>query len=283
MARKNIKNNITHISGTFILYLILSIYTVIAIFPLIWLAITSLKTNSEVFLNPWALPKVLQLNNYLEAWNLGKMNIYLKNSTLLEIVCLFFSLLISCMAAYAISKFKTKISKFANVYFVFGILVPVHSMIIPLFMIMSKLKLLDNLISLVIVYTTFVLPISIFLLSSFMAKIPSELEEAGIVEGCNFLDIFYHIILPMSRPAIATVAILNFLSVWNEYIFALIFTGRDELRTLPVGLASFVGKYGTNYSTMAAGVIIAAVPGILIYLTMQENVIKGMTAGAVKG
>jgi raffinose/stachyose/melibiose transport system permease protein len=280
---KRIKSNLQHISVTSACYILLIIYAFITLFPIIWLFFTALKTNSEVYLNPWALPKVPQLENYIEAWNAGKMNIYMKNSIILGLFCTFISLVISCMAAYGITRFKTRVSKYANLYFLFGILVPIHSVIIPLFIIMSKVRLLNTIAALMVIYTTFVLPVSIFLLSSSMSAIPKELEEAAIMDGCGFIKVFKNIIMPVSRPALATVAILNFLFVWNEYIFALIFTGSDAIRTLPVGLANFSGVYGSNYATMAAGVMIAVIPSITIYICMQERVIKGITAGAVKG
>lgn len=267
----------------FIFYVVLVIYALITVFPLVWLGYTSLKTNNEVFMNPWALPGIPQLQNYIEAWKVAKMSLYMRNSVMVALVCLLFSLLIGSMAAYGIARFKTAISKYSYVYFIFGILVPVHTVLIPLYVLMSKLKLVNTIWALFSAYTAFSIPISIFILAAALSVIPNELEESGIIDGCNAFQVFFHIILPISKPTLATVAILNFLSFWNEYIFALIFTSNDAIRTLPVGLANFRGQYAVNYSTMAAGMMIAIIPSIIVYVLMQENVIEGMTAGAVKG
>ena len=262
--------------------LVMILCAVSTIYPIVWLGITSIKRNSEVYVNPWALPAAPQFENFLIAWTDGNMSVFFRNSVFLGVVCTGLSLLISCMSAYGITRFDLKPAKWIEIYFLFGILVPIHSVLIPLFMIMMKCRLLNTMVALVVIYITFMLPTSIFLLSAGMRSIPNELEEAAVIDGCMTVKMFFHVIVPLSTPTLFTVATLNFLLVCNEYIFALIFTGNKRLRTLPVGLASFAGVYGSDYATMAAGVIIAIIPSIAVFTILQDKVIKGVTAGAIK-
>jgi raffinose/stachyose/melibiose transport system permease protein len=164
-----------------------------------------------------------------------------------------------------------------------GMLIPLQSILVPLFIQMRSLKLLDNEWSLILSYTAFGLPVTIFVLESFMKAFPDSIIEAAIMDGSSIIRVFFNIIIPMTRPAIATITILNFLNNWKEFSFALIFITDDSKKTLPLGLYNFLGAYTSDYAGLMAALVIASIPVVVIYLVLQEQIINGMTAGAVKG
>jgi raffinose/stachyose/melibiose transport system permease protein len=244
---------------------------------------TSLKTNAEISASTFALPETPQFINYLNAWETARMNVYFINSIFVTVCSIIVTLLIGALAAFILAKFQFRLKGFVYSMFIVGMLIPMQSVLVPLFIQMRSLHLLDNHLSLILSYTAFGLPITIFILESFIKGFPNSIIEAGIIDGCNIRRIFVMLILPMSRPAIATVIILNFLNNWKEFSFALIFISSDGKKTLPLGLYNFIGAYSSNYSELMAAMMIASIPLIILYLVLQEQIINGMTAGAVKG
>jgi raffinose/stachyose/melibiose transport system permease protein len=251
--------------------------------PLVWVTISSFKKNSEFLGSPWKLPDEWMFSNYIDAWKSANLGIHMLNSLFYTVTSVVVVIIICAMAAYAIERLKIRWGKALYIYLILGIMIPMPSLIVPLYLLFSDLNLLDSRLGIIIVYVTFHIPITIALFCAFMKGIPGELEEAALMDGAGVVRIFYSIILPLCSPAIATATILNFLSFWNEFIFAMMFTTSQKLRPLSVALASFKGEYQTDYSSLAAAMIIAIIPILFVFIFMQEKVVSGVTGGAVKG
>lgn len=272
-----------HRTGKFSLYAGLYLFAIPTLFPLIWMLYTSFKTNREIAMNTWALPATLHFENYLNAWETAKIGVYLFNSIYIAVVAVTLTLVISGAAAFILAKFTFPFQKLIYSFFIIGMLIPLQSVLVPLFIQMRNLNLLNSPWSLILSYTAFGLPISVFILESFIRVLPDSVIEAAVIDGSSLTRVFFNLILPMAKPALATVTILNFLNNWKEFSFSLIFINDDLKKTLPTGLYNFVGAYSSNYAELMAAVTIASLPVIALYLLLQEQVIRGMTAGAVKG
>ncbi len=266
-----------------VLYLILGFLSVITLYCLVWMFYTSFKSNQEISINIFALPTELHFENYVNAWQTAKIGVYLFNSVFVAVMAIILTVLFSAAAAFVLSKFSFRLQKLIYSLFIIGMLIPLQSVLVPLFIQMRNLDLLNTQWSLIFSYTAFGLPITIFILESFMRAFPDAVIEAAIMDGCTIPRLFVRIILPMTRPAIATVTILNFLNNWKEFSFALIFINDDIKKTLPLGLYNFLGAYSSNYAELMAALTISSIPVIVLYLILQEQVIHGMTSGAVKG
>ncbi|WP_235988910.1 carbohydrate ABC transporter permease [Aquibacillus kalidii] len=270
-------------SKRFFIYLILSLFAIANAYPIVWMVLNSLKTADEFALDRIGLPEGFAFQNYIDAWNTANFGSFFVNSLIVSLVSVVITVFLGALAAYFLSRFQFRMSKFIYGFFVFGLLVPVHATLVPMFILMSKLGLLNTHFSLILPYVAFNMPISIFLLVSFMKSFPKDIEESAIMDGAGILKIFWSIILPMTRPAIATVVILSFINNWNEFVFALVLINDPALATLPLGLQNFAGQYETNYVGQMAGLTMALVPILIVYLFLEKELVKGMTAGAVKG
>lgn len=265
------------------IYLILLLFTIVNAYPIFWMIMNSFKTGQEFAFDPFGLPNEWVLVNYVEAWVTANIGSYFFNSLFVGIVALLICILVGAFASYFLSRFQFKGRNLLYGFFVVGLLVPIHATLVPMFILMQKLGFINTHLALIFPYVAFNLPITIFLLTSFMASFPKEIEESAIMDGCGPFRIFWSIILPMSRPAIATAVILNFINNWNEFSFALVLINDDALSTLPLGLANFAGQYATNYTAQMAGLTMVLIPTILFYLIMEKQIVNGMTQGAVKG
>ncbi|MCI8501192.1 MAG: carbohydrate ABC transporter permease [Oscillospiraceae bacterium] len=266
-----------------ILYIILIIMAVVYLYPLIWLVIASFKTNTEVFLSPFSFPAEMQWVNYEKAWNAGHIGQYFVNSVIVVGTVLVVSILINCMAAYAIARMRWKLSGLVMGVFLSGMMVPIHVTLIPLFVLFSNIGLIDNYFSLILPYIVFTFGQSIYIMRGFFGNLPKEMEEAAVIDGCSLWGAFWRIILPISTGGIFTIGLFTFNGTWNELLVAKIFTNSNAVRTLPVGLTVFVGPNLTNYGPMLAAIVIAVLPTIIVYCCLSNKIVGGLTAGAVKG
>lgn len=282
MVIKMIKKNYELIISI-IIYVLLGIIAIMCLYPLLWLLLNSFKTNSELFGNPWGLPKAFTIENYTKAWTVGNVGVYFFNSSMVTVISSSISILLSVTAAYAISRMKWKLSGVVLLVFLIGVMVPNHSTLIPLFSMFQSAKILNSYTALILPYVAFGLPIAIFLLTGYFESIPRELEEAALIDGCKLPQILFRIIIPISKPTIVTVLVSNFITMWNDLLFALVFMTDTKKMTLPVGLTQFVGRYGVDYTGMIAAIIFTVVPSILVYVFLHDKIIAGMTSGAVKG
>lgn len=269
--------------GKIIKYSLLIILSFTCLYPLLWLVINSLKTNTELFDNPWLPGETLQVKNYVTAWVSGKIGTSFLNSLFVALVSVAVTILVGSMAAFAIKRLKWKLSGFVLGIFLLGVMIPIHSTLIPLFILFNKVGLTNNHIALILPYIAFALPTSVFILTGFMGSFPKEIEEAAVMDGCSMAGVFWRMIIPLSKSAIATITIFNFVSMWNELMFALIFMSDPKKMTLPVSLTRFKGQYSTDWTIQLTATVIMVVPSILVYMFLSDNIIKSMTVGAVKG
>ncbi|HCD45656.1 MAG TPA: ABC transporter permease [Lachnoclostridium sp.] len=273
-------------SKVFLLKILLHIFLVflvcVILFPVLWLILNSLKTNQEMFLNSLALPKKWMAVNYVTAWNKGLFS-YFKNSILVSAVSLLFILFISSFLAYGLTRFQLPGSTFLFFLVLGGMALSEQVALVPLYKILQSLKLYNTQWAIILPYVAFRIPFTMFLLRSYFISIPRELEEAAIVDGCNSLQRFFLIIVPVSRPVLASCAIVNLNFVWNEFLFANVFLESKSIMTIPLGLMAFQGDLKSDYVVMLAGILIASLPMIILFLCMQKQFVRGLTQGAVKG
>lgn len=284
MKKEKIENQSREFAALHILvYVFLVFLAVIYLFPLLWMLSVSLKTNQEVMSAPFAMPTILQLGNYIFAWTKGKLGIATLNSALVCGVALIISLFIGSMSAFAIARMKWKFSSLMMKYFLIGMMIPVHCVLIPLFIRFSRWNLTESLIGLIIPYITFALPMTIFLMTGFFKSMPKELFEAACIDGCTIYGFFGKIALPLARVGMFVAGLMTFVGNWNELLLAMVFISEPSKKTLPVTLTYFVGPYSTNYVQMFAAIIIAIAPTIVVYSVFSNQIVDGLTTGAVKG
>ncbi|MDY4693383.1 MAG: carbohydrate ABC transporter permease [Blautia sp.] len=267
-----------------IVHVLLMIFALIQIYPLFWLFEFSLKDNSEIFGgNIAGLPQHWRFENYSTAFFQANIIQYFFNSVLVTAVTIILTVIIAAMSSYAISRMIWKGRQFASKVVLMGMMVPIHAAMLPLFIILSRTHMLNSYLSLIIPYIAFGLPMAVYLFISFMESLPREMEEAAAIDGCGIYQMFFRIILPLIRPAIATVSIFTFISSWNELMFAVTFINKSQYKTLTVGIMSMVGSYTTKWGEIGAGLMIATIPTVIMYLLLSEQVQQSLVAGAVKG
>ena len=266
-----------------VIYVFLVLLAVLYLAPLLWMLSVSLKDNAGVMAAPFALPETFHLENYTQAWSLGKLGTALVNSTLVCGVTLLVSLFFGAMAAFAIARMRWKLAEAAHTFFLIGMMVPVHCILIPLFVRSAKLGLTNSRFGLMLPYITFSLPMTIFLLTGFFKSMPGELIEAAAIDGCGIYRIFFKIALPLCRTGLFVSGLMTFVGNWNELLLAMVFISDPAKKTLPVTLTYFVGPYATNYVQMFAAIIIAIAPTVIVYCLFSNQIVEGLTTGAVKG
>jgi raffinose/stachyose/melibiose transport system permease protein len=223
----------------------------------------------------------MQFINYFTAWTSGKIGVSFFNSVVVSVSSIAVSIIVSSMAAFAIKRFRWKLSGFAMGIFLIGIMIPIHSTLIPLFLAFNTIGILNHYISLILPYVAFALPTSIFILGGFMASFPREIEEAAVMDGCKMRTVFWRMIFPLSKSSLATISIFNFVAAWNELMLAVTFISKSQFRTITVGIQQMVGQYSTQWGPIGAGLVIATIPTMIIYCLMNKEVQKSFVTGAV--
>lgn len=265
-----------------IAHIILMAYSVTVIFPIILVIFNSFKSTKEIFSNPYGFPSVLSFDNYIKAWHTANFGVYFKNSIFVTSVSVLLIIWISSMAAYVLARHQFRGSLAIYFLFLVGLMLPMRLAIIPLFLLLRDLGLLDSYTGLILVYVASGLPFSIFILYTFFKSIPDELAQAARVEGANTFQIYYKIMIPLVRPALSTVAIFNFIGLWNDFFFPYILLRDPDLYTIPVGISKFFGEYSTDWSSLFAALSLSIIPVIIVFFIMSKQFIEGLTAGAVK-
>ncbi|TFG61815.1 MAG: carbohydrate ABC transporter permease [Spirochaetales bacterium] len=268
-----------------VIYTVLILWCAFSIFSLLWIIITSIKSNRELYAGVWTIPQKIHIENYVKAWNVVNLKSYFLNSILITFSSIIVLTFICTPAAYVLSRFKFRFSKALNTLFIAGMGIPYQLLLIPLYKIMVGIKLTDSLFGLGLVYVSLSIPFTTYLLSGFLRSLPSELEDSAMVDGCGEISTFWRIIFPLSQPSIITAAILNFIFLWNEYMLDLIFITRETKRTISLGLYSIQSAmmFTADWVGLFAAVVIVMLPTVLIYILLSEKVMKGITLGAVKG
>jgi raffinose/stachyose/melibiose transport system permease protein len=265
-----------------IVHVIMVLYVLMIFYPLFNMVVSSLKTTREIFQNPFGFPEKLLFENYKAVWVDRGFGLYFRNSFLVTFIAMAFVILLGSMASYGVSRYKYKLRTWIYMLFLSGIMLPLKIAIIPLFLIVKNLGLMDKHISIIMIFIAMGLPSTVFILSGFMKTIPIDLEYAARIDGCNDWGIYRRIIMPVTQSAIALVTIYNAVPIWNDFFFPLVFIQSNRLKTLPVGLSTFFGQHSTNWSLLFTGLSIAILPMLILYVFMSKYFIRGMTAGAIK-
>lgn len=261
----------------------LILITILCLYPIVWLFISSFKTNDELLARPWSLPAVPQVENYVNAWTVSGIGHSFINSLIVTAVSLALTLFVSSMASFAMTRMRWRGSKLAMGALLVGMMIPIHATLIPLFLTFTKAKLINTYTGLILPYVAFAMPVSVFILTGFLKSFPDEIEESAVIDGASMIRVFFSIVLPITRSALATIMIYNFVHMWNELVYALVFMNDRSMSTIPVSLTLFKGQDATNYVWMLAAVAISTLPSLLIYLVFNNQIIAGMTSGAIKG
>jgi raffinose/stachyose/melibiose transport system permease protein len=266
-------------------HLVLLVWSAIVLFPLWTMVINSVKPRLDIFRSPFAPPSLQTLTweGYVNAWNAGRFDIYFRNSLFVTAVSLFLVVFLGSMAAYALASWRSRWSNLIYLFFIAGLMIPIRLGTINLFSIVQALSLEDTVFSLIPIYVAMGLPIATFVLTDFIRSLPYELRDAAYVDGASEWRIYWSLILPLVRPALATVAIFNLIPIWNDLWFPLIFIRQEEQRTVMLGVTLLFGQYQTNWTNILAVLTLSALPLLVLYLLMAKQFIKGLTAGAVKG
>jgi raffinose/stachyose/melibiose transport system permease protein len=257
-------------------------YVLLIFYPLFNMIVSSLKATREIFQHPFGLPQTPLFGNYKTVWVDRGFGRYFGNSFQVTALSMIFVILLGSMAAFGVSRYEYRLRTWVYMLFLSGIMLPLKAAIIPLFMIIKNLGLMDNKISIILIFLAMGLPSTVFILSGFMKTIPIDLEYAARIDGCNDWMIYRHIVMPVTKSAIALVTIYNAVPIWNDFFFPLVFIQSDKFKTLPIGLSGFFGQYSTNWSLLFTGLSIAILPMLILYLFMSKYFIRGMTAGAIK-
>ncbi len=269
--------------GAVLAQALLAANTLLVLLPMGFMVLSSLKTTREIFQRPFALPLAVRWDNYAQVWGTAHFALYFRNSVVVTVAAMALILVTGTLAAFALGRYRFRGNDLIYLFFLSGIMVPIRLAIIPLFVMMRDLRLLDSLWSLVLVYAASGLPSAIFILTAFFRALPQDLDSAARIDGASEPAVLVRVLLPLVRPALAIVTIYNIIPIWNDFFFPLVFIHVDRLKTLPLGLTVFFGEYATNWALLFAGLTLTAAPLLVLYVVMSRQFIKGLTAGAVKG
>jgi raffinose/stachyose/melibiose transport system permease protein len=272
--------------GLYVLYALLLLWAVVELFPIVFMFVQSLKTDAEIMGNMWALPGSPQVENFVRVWNGGDFRVpigrYFINSVTVTGGTILLLMLTGSLAGYALARFKFPGSGLFQRSLIWALAVPVHATLIPVFQFMGNLNLRNNNFGLIALYTAFWLPFTIMVMRSYFISFPRELEEAAQLDGCSQLGVFFRIVLPISRGALASLSIVNVVGIWSELLFAFVLMNKQDTKTLSAGMLAFQGQYSVQWSSVFAGFALASIPTLLFFLIFQRQITKGMTMGAVR-
>lgn len=263
-------------------HLILILWSVLVLFPVATMLINSVKPQREILRFPFSLPTEWTFDGYITAWTVGRFDLYFRNSIFVTLLSLVVIVLLGSLAAYGLANWRSRLSAAVYLYFVAGLMIPLRLGTINLFHILDSLGLINNLLGLVLIYVAMGMPIATFVLTAFIRELPPELMDAARVDGASEWRIYRTIILPLIRPAIATVVIFNLIPIWNDLWFPLVFISDQSIRTVMLGVTQLFGQYQTNWTRALSVLSLSALPVLVMYLLLSGQFIKGLTAGAVK-
>ena len=269
-------------AGTLGIQALLILNGFIMLYPLFIMVLSSFKSNAEIFDSPFTLPSSFDLGNIRRVWDETNFVQYLANSAIITAISVAVLLVFGTMAAYAIARYPFRFRETVFLFFLSGLMVPLKLAIIPLFVQLDRLGLIDTRTGLVLIYVAMGLPSTVFILTGFLRTLPSELEESARIEGAGEARIMVSIMLPLARPALVIAGIQNAVPIWNDFFFPLVFVTTDRLKTLPQGLSVFMGEYNTDWGVLFSGLTLAALPIMLCYILLSRQFIAGLTSGAVK-
>lgn len=264
-------------------HIILGSVAIFCLFPVFWMLSSSLKTQEEIFTKITLLPQTWQFSNYIDAFEKANFHIYFLNSVFYTVVGVFFIIFFASLAAYAFARLEFPGKNIFFYLLIATLLIPIPGAFVPLYLLLKSLGLIDTRLGLLLCYINNGLAFGIFLLKGFFDDLPKEIEEAALMDGCSRFGIYWRIALPLAKPAVATLVIMNSLTIWNEFLLALVVLQDTAKMPIQRGLMVFQGTFITDYPLLMAGLTIATIPIVIVYLSMQKHIVKGIAAGAVKG
>jgi len=268
---------------TVLKYAFLTVSALLILYPIFMVFTGSFRTNSNIMMNPFGLPTSLNLANFDRAWNNGRLYMYYQNSIIVTFVSVIFIILFSSMVAFIMSRRDFKFRKPLFIMIVIGMTIPFQVGIIPLYMQMSHMGLINKHVGIIIVYVVSYMSFSTFLMYGFFRTVPAEIQEAALIDGVSNFRMYWNIIMPLSPAVVTAVAIFNLMYVWNDMFFSLVMIQSNPLKTLMIGLLGFRGQYMSDYATMFAGVVLVSLPMIVLFFLLQKRFVEGIAAGAIKG
>lgn len=263
-------------------HVLMALYIIVILFPLLWMLVSGFKADSDIFSTPWSLPAVWKVSNYVYVWT-AYIQKNVLNSLFFTVAGTFLVIMISGFAAYAVVRFEFKHKYLVFLFILSGMMLAPQCSLIPIYKMLSMTGLYNTRIGLLIPYVAYRIPFSFFLMWSFMVNLPVEVEEAAIIDGCNIFQVFFQIVFKMSKPAIATTMVMSARYIWNDFAFALVFTEGRRLQTVPLGIFAIRSTSQTQWGVLIAGLTLAALPMIIVYICLQKYFVEGMNSGAVKG
>jgi raffinose/stachyose/melibiose transport system permease protein len=256
--------------------------SIVMLAPIIIMVISAFKTNAQIFQSPFSLPDFTKVGNLVRVWTETDFIRYLMNSFIVTGSSIALILILGTMAAYALARYEFRGANLILLFFLAGLTLPLKLAVIPLFIQMRDLGLLDTRFALIFIYVATGLPTTVFILTGFIRSLPNELEDAARMDGASEARIMWAIMLPLVRPAMVIAAIQNVVPIWNDFFFPLIFIQSNDLKTLPQGLTTFMGEFGTDWGVLFSGLTLSALPVIILYIALSRQFVNGMTAGAIK-
>lgn len=264
-------------------YIVLTLYTLYTLYPIFLMIVTSLKGNLEIMTNPTGFPKVLTIDGFVTLFEKNNFAQYFFNTIFVTVVSSVLLLVISLMLAYILSRYISRLSSFLYMFFLVGMMLPLRLGLLSLNDLLYKFGLIDNLWGLIFIYIAMNIPFTMFLLTGYIKMIPISLEESAFIDGASTWTILWKVVFPLIKPAIATTVVYNFVPIWNDAFFPLIFISSDQNRTLMQAITLFFGQYSTNWNLVFSALTLACLPVIIVYIFCSKYLIRGMMAGALKG
>ena len=277
---KKIKNVLIVVLG----WIFLVFLAIVIIFPMLWILISGFKTNREIFTNPFSLPQEWMVSNYAMAWKYG-LGDYFLNSIFVTAVSTALTVLIALLASYGLthSRFQFRLRKPLLLFIISGLMLAPQVALIPLYSLFSDIGIYDTYLAVIVPYVAFRLPFTVFLMRAYLLSIPKDLEDAAYIDGCGSFGVLTKIVMPLCKPIVATASLLTGMYCWNEFMFVLVFTSSDSLRTIPLGLMNMRGTFRTEWGVLIAALTLSALPIIIVFILLQKQFIRGLAAGGVKG
>jgi len=274
--------NLRRVSTITLIQLLLIGNTLLILYPMAMMGLSAFKSTREIFRNPFGLPEVWSLANFFRVWEQTNFSLYFRNSVVVTVGAVVLILVLGVMASYALARYKFRGNELLYLFFLSGLMLPLKLAVIPLFIQLKAMGLTNSHLGLIFIYAAEGLPSAVFILTGFLRTLPQDLENAARIDGASEPQILWSVMLPLIRPALVIVGIYNLVPVWNDFFFPLVFLQRESLKTLPLGLTVFMGQYSTDWAILYAGLTIAALPVIVLYVLLSRQFIAGLTAGAIK-
>ena len=262
--------------------MLLAGYAVVAVGPLLFMLLNSFRPSADIFNDPLGMPTELYLGNYVEAWREAQFATYFTNSVGVVVSGVVLCTVVSAMAAYPLARYDFRGNGVLTAYFIAGLTLPIELAVVPIFYLLGSFGMVDSRLGLVLVYAATGIPFSVFILAAFFRGLPRDLEEAARLDGAGEFRIFAQVMLPLVKPAIATVAIFQFVQLWNDFFFPLVLLRSTEKYTLPVGLTNFFGEYQTDWGAVFAGLVITTAPLVVLFLFLTRHIVSGLVGGMGK-